>query len=439
MLFWAAVISCLACIFLLLISAAGGILTTLMLKPVIDTAWNNYFAGTNLLRIIGVVVPLIVFPRIIMTHGRNVIKWPLAGVGIFYFFANVLGIMGLIASGNFAASTSIFFRVLNGTLGFFMLQSYFSDKDSFRRLLLCMLIAGLFPVAVGIFQASTGIVWQQRETVGLSRNVGFYHDAFNIRAYGYQTLTAILLIGAYYCRQRRVLKMTVLFAYGLCCCFVIFKSYSKAAVVIFIIWAILWSLFNRKMLWMVMGLILLVAVNFGTGNRIVSEVETLFSKEIGAYEGTVDDRYVLAGRTILWTQYWEEWRKMNMFAKIFGSGLNPPVHNEYLRLLYCNGIVGVVVYIGLLGVIGFQVIRNVFIRRTPLTIMGMMIYSMWLVDTIGLHPGLYPSYQWYVWGFITLALRGVNGIDTEPRRLKEPDYWKSQTAAPAAVHRWPTA
>jgi len=39
-----------------------------------------------------------------------------------------------------------------------------------------------------------------------------------------------------------------------------------------------------------------------------------------------------------------------------------------------------------------------------------MIFIMWLVDTLGLAPGLYPAYQWYVWGFIGLALRGVEGL-----------------------------
>ena len=48
---------------------------------------------------------------------------------------------------------------------------------------------------------------------------------------------------------------------------------------------------------------------------------------------------------------------------------------------------------------------------SPLNVMAIMIFVMWLVDTVGLHPSLYPSYQWYVWGFIGLSLRG---LDWEP-------------------------
>jgi hypothetical protein len=32
---------------------------------------------------------------------------------------------------------------------------------------------------------------------------------------------------------------------------------------------------------------------------------------------------------------------------------------------------------------------------------------MWIIDSMGLTPSVYPAYQWYVWGFIGLALKGV--------------------------------
>jgi hypothetical protein len=47
-------------------------------------------------------------------------------------------------------------------------------------------------------------------------------------------------------------------------------------------------------------------------------------------------------------------------------------------------------------------------ERSPLNVMAVMLFGMWLVDTIGLTPRAYPGYQWYVWGFIGLALRGVD-------------------------------
>ena len=51
--------------------------------------------------------------------------------------------------------------------------------------------------------------------------------------------------------------------------------------------------------------------------------------------------------------------------------------------------------------------------NSPLNVMALMIFAMWIIDTIGLHPSLYPGYQWYVWGIIGLAIRGANWETTE--------------------------
>ncbi len=411
MIFALAAISTLVSIVLLALTPVGGVLVTMMLKPIIDASWNHYFAGINLLRLVGVLVPLLLLPRILLKNGAMIFRLPLAVVGGLYFCSNLFGVMGLISTWQIMGASELFFRVLNGTLGFFMLQTYFNERQGFRNLLIFLLLAGLFPVGVGIFQASTGTVWQERTTVGMVRNVGLYHDAFNIRAYGYQTLTAILLAWSYFSDDRTALKKLALGLYAVLCCFVIFKSYSKAAVAIFIIWTLLWSVLNRKFLWLLGAPVFLIIVNFSTGNQMYQEVETLFSKEIGAYTGAMDDRYVLAGRTIVWEDYWAQWKQKSTFAQFLGSGSNPPTHNEYLRLLYCNGIVGVSLYILIMMTIGMKVLINAMRRMTPLNVMAVMLFSMWMIDTIGLHPGMYPSYQWYVWGFISLALRGVAGLE----------------------------
>jgi O-antigen ligase len=382
-----------------------------MFKSLIDASWENRFLGVNCLQIIGVFLPLLIFPRIIFSKNSNFFKNKLAYVALFYLFTNLLGCMALIAEGRYNVASEVFFRVLNGTLGFFMFQVYFSDRDSFKRLLLALLIAGLFPMSMGIYQVISGKLWHIRETAGgLIRNVGLYHDAFGIRAYGFQTLTAILLIRSYFFKKRTFWEI-IMAIYALLWCVIIFKSYSKAAVVIFATWIISWSFFNRKILLFLFVLFGLVIVNIATGNKIFGDVQTLFQKEIGAYEGTMDSKYILAGRTIGWKALWEAWKKKGIFQKTFGTGHNPPAHNEYLRILYVNGVFGLLSYIAILLIIGIKVLAKMIRGPTPLNVMAFMIFSMWFVDTIGLHPGLYPSYQWYVWGFLTLGLKGVKELD----------------------------
>ena len=98
---------------------------------------------------------------------------------------------------------------------------------------------------------------------------------------------------------------------------------------------------------------------------------------------------------------------------MLGAGRNPGAHNEYLRILYVNGIFGLAAFIIFLFRAGSQLLSHIKERASPLRVMGIMIFLMYFVDTIGLHPSIYPAYNWYVWGFIGLALSGVEGLEEE--------------------------
>ena len=70
-------------------------------------------------------------------------------------------------------------------------------------------------------------------------------------------------------------------------------------------------------------------------------------------------------------------------------------------------------YIIILLSIGFLVSKNAMNNMTPLNIVAVMVYLMYMLDTIGVSPSMYPGYQWFVWGFVGLALRGVDGLEGE--------------------------
>ena len=400
-------------ILLLLFSPANGVLFTFAFKPVIDATWDKYFMGINCLKLIGAAFPVLILPRIMFSQEKGLFSLPLSGVGTLFFFSNLIGILFiLVYSANYSNAAELFFRSLNAYVAIFLFSSFFCDRESFKKLLIFLLIAGLFPVGVGIFQALTGKLWQHRQTVGLIRNVGLYHDSFNIRAYGYQTISAILLYISYYCSDKSFKKI-LLYIYAGLCSFMIFKGYSKAGVTIFVIWTLCWSTFNKKILWLLLIPIIILGINFATDNKLVDDMETLFSKEIGVYSGVENERKIFSGRGFVWESIWESWKKKDILKKMFGAGRNPGAHNEYLRILYVNGIFGLTVFIIFLFRAGSQLLSHIKERASPLRVMGIMIFLMYFVDTIGLHPSIYPAYNWYVWGFIGLALSGVEGLEEE--------------------------
>lgn len=325
---------------------------------------------------------------------------------LLFLFANVGGVAVMVAEGRGVVAVESFLRVLNGFAGYHLLHPFVRNEHDFRRLLVALLVAGVAPVMMGIYQAATGHVWSERYTVGLLRNVGIYHDAFSLRSYGFMALTGIILYASYFARS--TLIKLLLFAYGLSVGLVVFKVYSKAAVVISVVWVFVWSLFRRRLTLLFLIGASLMTVDLVTGNRVVNEMELLFSKEVSVIEGTGDEKRALAGRGYIWGQVLEDWSEAHVINKLLGSGKSGgSSHNDFLRILVSGGVFGLLTYVMLLGVIGKRLLANTLGKSSPINVMALMVFLMWLIDSIGLTPGLYPGYQWFVWGIIGVALRGI--------------------------------
>ncbi len=412
MLFISALIATSITFFRLLSSPANGVLLLIALKALIDTSWKINFGGMNLLKITAILVPCFLLPKILSGGKIKFSNLPLSNIGTFYLLSTVTGFTIMMIDSSFMSSMNYAFRILNGFLGFYMFQYFFNEKEKFRKLIIALLIAGLLPAIIGGYQIYTGRIWDIRETVGMVRHNGLYHDIVTVRMYCFQTIIAILLFWTCFSDKRFIHKIC-LAAYALLCSAVIYKCYSKSAIAVYIIWAVVWAFLSKKIHWLFVIVFAVIVVNFATGNKIYSEVENVFSKEIKIHAGEMDEKYMFAGRVGMWKEYWRIWKGYDFFSKLLGSGKNPPVHNDYFRKLFANGIIGVTMYIIILLSIGFLVSKNAMNNMTPLNIVAVMVYLMYMLDTIGVSPSMYPGYQWFVWGFVGLALRGVDGLEGE--------------------------
>lgn len=411
MLFLFSLISTVVCLIYLVTSPFRGLLLLFALKPVIDASWNYSFGGFNLLAVVGVAVPLLFLPRILTKNSflLNNQRWKYLAIG--YLISNSLGCGFLLLDHQYLQFAELLMRSLNGFLGFFLLAFYFDNREKFRYLLIALLVAGIFPVLMGMYQEATGVVWQVRQTVSLVRSVGLYHDAFNLRFYGFQTIAAILLYLSYFKPSKRW-SIGALIAYMLCCSYVIFNVHSKAAIVIACLWILVWTVLNRKIHYTFLIVVAILGINLASSNIIFEKTEILFSKEIKFKQGEIQDpRRILAGRGFIWERYWQMWKNSYPEIKIFGTGRFAATHNEYLRILISSGIIGLMTYIFLMTIIGWMLLSRLRLQCTTINILALMLFLMWLVDCIGLHPGFYISYQWFIWGMIGLSVTGVKGLD----------------------------
>jgi O-antigen ligase len=396
------------------LSAQLGILFTFLTKPIVDASWSYFFGEISPVRVVGVLVASLVLFHIFISDKR-LSRVPLFPIWMTYVvYISFTYLFNVIEYGPLKF-VELMFRVLNGFVGYCMIQMYFSEREAFKKLLQILIVAGLFPVLVGVYQIATGAVWYPDETVGLARYSGLYHDVQTPRQYMFQTLTAIILYWCYFLNKGRNIATRLVLITLFCLCLVIlFRTYSKAAVVILASWTVIWSIGRRQFLLLAVMLVALVSVNVIFQDKIWRETAQLFSREISAVESNKGEmsaeemrKATFAGRWYAWDEYINQYLNRSLFGMVFGSGNPGAAHNDFLAILLSSGVLGLIIYITLLLAIGIRVFQNYLRSRSPLNVMALMLFSMWIVDAMGLVPSLYPSYQWYVWGFIGLSLKGV--------------------------------
>lgn len=383
----------------------GAFLILLATKSIMDAFWDVKVGPLSFSAVGGILIPVLFYPVFfkIKYLPRNwIINAKLLFVAYSFGLIFALTVKPL-------ASLEIILININVFMGFLLIPLLVDSKDKFRQLLLAIIISGLFPIAVSIFQFQTGTVFRIRETAGLLRYVGFYHDAFPVRFYGMFTVFSCLLYLSVFKIKNKLLLMLFL-GITISALFSVYLVFSKAAIAIICLWVVLMFIFSQaklKYLFFISIGIMLMYINFG--DIIYDSIEQLFSKEIGYNDGAYTDvRYTLAGRGYIWDNLWEFW--LNEQIPLFqwtGDGISRPAHNEFLRTLLANGIIGLVLFV----FFSFRSIKHVFKINKKARVFGLMLSGMFFIDSLGLTPGVYYYYNILVWGIIGLLLIKPNVLE----------------------------
>ncbi|MBN2469060.1 MAG: O-antigen ligase family protein [Deltaproteobacteria bacterium] len=394
-----------------LVNTRTGIFVAVLIRPVIDCFYEARYAIFDIkpTELLGVLLPLIVFVKLFVSKEHGFVRAPLAYVWFAYMYLQLFGTAVIITVGGDALlGMGYFFRAFNGFIGYFLFQEFFRTQKEFRILLIIHLVAGIVPLGMSVYQNLLGGVIRSEATIGgLIRNIGFYHDAYTIRLYCFQTLAALLLYWSYFLKGTEIISRAVLITMGSIILLTIYKIFSKAGYLSLISWFTIWVLARRKILVLVGVLIMVLGVAMLGDSRFYETIETVYSKEFHVMEGKGKTDQLFMGRVGVWKHALAEFRINSLPLKLVGDGSpHTGAHNDFLRALLGTGILGLVMYLVLLGVIGYGVLRRYLQSNTPLNVMALMIFTMWIIDAIGLVPGAYPGYQIFAWGFIGLALRG---------------------------------
>lgn len=409
---------------LLMFNPYWGWLAAFLVKPIVDTGWDISalrLFGFSALELIGAGLPTIVLVRMMFVPADRPRHAPLRGLWIAYILSVVCGAMMGMLEKDYVGAVSFFLRSLNGLAAFYSIHHLFGHRNAFRVFLISILIAGLFPLGIGLYEIVTGVSFRGRSGRGEQiRVAGVYQNSTTLRYAAYMTLTAIALFWVYFVDRAKWLKL-VLLVYSGVTLLVLFRTFSKAGYGSIVFAALVWVFIGRKFVWPVIVVVMFLVVNLITGNFIFEQISNTFIREVDVLQGEEKSTRLFAGRIPQWQENLERFSRQDFINQLFGGDMGGRLaraggHNDYIRALRQTGIIGAIIYATLLIGTGLTILRRAMRTREPIAIVGLMVFGAWMVDSIGLTPAAYTQFQWYVWGFVGLALGGVVGLTHDRSR-----------------------
>lgn len=188
----------------------------------------------------------------------------------------------------------------------------------------------------------------------------------------------------------------------------LFKISHTASYGVFIMLLSLFLLYNLKTNKTV-GVILIIIIGslayFFGSSTIDEKIAPLIKTDIAVYEGKKENERLLHGRVGRWKKMIEEYSEYSVPTQLFGMPLNitdtyPYVgtgsHNDFVRILFYTGFLGLSVYILILINI-FRRIKYLNSNDTFLTIGTFMVLFMYSISTC---PTLYAPMLYIIYSVI---------------------------------------
>ena len=395
----------------------------LISKPLIDLTWNWRYVeilqqGVNLQTVVALFAFLLSALAILKIRGKRI-----RSMALVAFLAWTLLSVAVTPS-DWAMNELL--RLYSGALLFFVGGYALDTPEKLARFTRFFLLALLVPTLFVFLQAMELVpfsYWDWVDGRQVGRASGFYETPLEFVRY--------LLIGvplALWMRDRSAKASFPWFlSTGFLCLSApaLFFTFHRAGWIVVGLEVFLWQLFTRKARTVMIFAFTLVVFFMLFSQR----VESLFTPLTRIVNGEIDleSSELFRGRGALWAIFMDSLFSSNPAIWFIGKGgsiadgfvpgladgvTNEP-HNDFLRILHAYGIVGLSLYLLVLG--GFAAIVRRLRKRPPGgfdhdvgTLLLIVLFST-VVMSITTEPMRYPTYVWY---FFALASVGVLRIRT---------------------------
>jgi len=266
-------------------------------------------------------------------------------------------------------------------------------------------MAGLFPLSIVLVQIATGSIGRFGVSRGLTRVSGLYHDIVSTRSYFVLTFIGILLYWRYFLKKTdkmRKIGLIILFSLLI---IALFHQYSKTIIATGVIWAILFLFYERRVHIVALFLGGFLILNAFSNNKISSDIQQVFSKEVELVAGRSENTNVLAGRIMMWGSYMRYWHGLSIIEKLIGPGIaERPFHNDYIRILFNGGVIFLAVSVLIMFVFLVKINKNYARSGKFIHFIALISLAYFFVESVGATPGMYLNIQAIVWGLVGLSM-----------------------------------
>ena len=376
----------------------------IILSPIVAAAWSYRYLGFSLVDIFYSFFILLFLLRVLLRK-EDISDFPYMKLLKFYFILIFFVCIYIGLNSGIVNSVDFFVKSLFMPIAFYLFFTYFPDLRSGKFLVAGLILSGLFPLFFILSQKLTGNVWFFRQTRGLTRYVGLYHDAATLDVFLIQGLIGIMLFWHYFLKRRQqILKYALVVLF----CLLLTGSYflyTKTIFLTFALWLLAFLFMRRRIHVFVSILVLLFFLNTISGQKIFSEINQVFSKEVEFVEGNLNVEAALSGRGGMWKNSMDFWSKLPFLEKILGAGkIYGGAHNDYLRMLLSGGLLLLVFSVFLFSTLILAVIKDFRKKKYFIHLAAILCILYYFIVSLGRVPGLYPNLQILTWGLVGLSL-----------------------------------
>jgi len=385
----------------------------IILSPIVAAAWNYRYLGFSLVDIFYSFFILLFLLRVLLRK-EDISGFAYMKLLKFYFVLIIFVSVYIGLNSGLVNSVDFFVKSLFMPIAFYLFFTYFTDFKSGKFLAVGLILSGLFPLFFILSQKLTGNVWFFRQTRGLTRYVGLYHDAATLDVFLIQALIGIMLFWHYFLKRRQqILKYALVVLF----CLLLAGSYflyTKTILLTFALWLLAFLFVKRRVPAFVSILVLILLMNAVSGQKIFSEINQVFSKEVEFAGGNLNIEAALSGRGGMWKNSMDFWSRLPFLEKILGAGrIYGGAHNDYLRMLLSGGLLLLGFSVFLFTTLILAVIKDFRKKKYFIHLTAILCILYYFIVSLGRVPGLYPNLQILTWGLVGLSLSKKEDWDTQ--------------------------